>query len=89
MSCCIAERAITMKRLCSQIICLLAISGLSSAAEWVNLTDSPEVYDVKVVESKDVRTVLRYTVNRYGFDQVNIDGKVYSLLQKPGRVRRL
>ncbi|RJP81143.1 MAG: hypothetical protein C4524_02390, partial [Candidatus Zixiibacteriota bacterium] len=52
------------------VICLLTLSSLTSAAEWVSLADSPEAYGVQVLESDPDRTVLRYTVNRYGYDEV-------------------
>jgi hypothetical protein len=51
----------------------------------VDITPAPEALSVNVLESDDDRTVLHYRVNRYGFDQVEIDGKSYTLIKKPQR----
>ncbi|MFH1861355.1 MAG: C25 family cysteine peptidase, partial [bacterium] len=74
-----------MKRLCWQLTCLFILSGYSLAAEWANLTEALAVYDVELQESDGGRTVLHYNVNRYSFDQVDIGGKEYILMQKPAR----
>lgn len=64
------------------LVLLPALVGISAATEWVTLAESPEEYGVEVLESGAERTVLHYTVNRYGFDEVDIGGKVYALIQK-------
>ena len=70
-----------MKLYCLLLSCLV-LTSLSYSTNLVNLTNDTEPFHVKVMESDGNRTVLNYSIDRYGMDEVTIDGKKYTLMQK-------
>ncbi len=72
----------TMKKFNRLLLCCLLITSLSQSADWVNLTNETEPFRVRVLDSDLNRSVLSYTINRYATDDVTIDSKKYTLLQK-------
>jgi hypothetical protein len=60
------------------LVCPLAVLQ----AEWVTLTSADQPVTVTVPQSDGMSTVLDYTVNGYSQQQINIDGKTWTLLDK-------
>ena len=71
-----------MRKTALILLAALLFASLAVAADYIALNSAGEPFTAQALESDGNRTLLKYSVNGYAADEIMIDGKAYSLLQK-------
>ena len=71
-----------MRKITLILIISLLFAALTVAADYVNLKNANEPFTVQVIQSTGDYTLLKYSVNGFATDEIVINGKTYTLIQK-------
>lgn len=76
-----------MKKIACFVVSLIFLASFAGAAQWVDLTGTPEQPVVDVLESTDGRILLDYYVGGFVQDETVINGEAYDVIALKGESR--